>query len=213
MDSMSVFISHNAAELETARLLAVKLVERGVSVWFDEWRLRPGDSITGGIETGIAQCDTFVILWSASAQQSRWVGTELRAALRRRVEDASLRVIPIMADDTPLPVLVADYKGFVLKTLEDLEYIANEIAGHSDVADVAHRLQRRLLELAVGECPEDDAVRARFCPRCASDRLSARIVQDPDFDDQYYEITCDGCHWVHRAKMPETKGVSRVRRH
>ncbi|HEY0152954.1 MAG TPA: toll/interleukin-1 receptor domain-containing protein [Longimicrobium sp.] len=61
---MKAFISHNAADKETARLLASRLVERGIDVWFDEWQLRPGDSITGGIETGIGECDTFVTLWS-----------------------------------------------------------------------------------------------------------------------------------------------------
>lgn len=202
---MSVFISHNAADEETARLLAVQLVERGLDVWFDEWKLRPGDSITGGIEDGIAKCETFVILWSASAQQSRWVDTELRAAVRRRVDDATLRVIPVRVDDTPLPVLIADYKGFELKSLTDLEYIANEISGHTDVADLACRLQRRFLQLAASEFPEEDEVRALRCPRCASRRLTARIVQDPGFGDRYYEVTCEDCDWRQRAKAPFTK--------
>lgn len=30
------------------------LVEQGVDVWFDEWELRPGDSIVGGIEEGLS---------------------------------------------------------------------------------------------------------------------------------------------------------------
>ena len=67
---MLAFISHNKADKATARLLATALVETGVSVWFDEWNLRPGDSIVGGIEGGISQCDVFVISWSFKAQQS-----------------------------------------------------------------------------------------------------------------------------------------------
>jgi hypothetical protein len=36
----------------------------------------------------------------------------VRAYIRRRVDDHSLRIIPLLMDDTPLPVLVADYRGF-----------------------------------------------------------------------------------------------------
>jgi hypothetical protein len=43
------FISHNKADADTARLFAMTLTEQGVSVWFDEWDLRPGDSIPDGI--------------------------------------------------------------------------------------------------------------------------------------------------------------------
>jgi hypothetical protein len=198
---MKAFISHNAADKETARLLASRLVERGIDVWFDEWQLRPGDSITGGIETGIGECDTFVILWSASAKASRWVGTELRAAVRHRVDDEALRVIPIFIDDTPLPALVADYRGFQLRTLTDLTSIAREIAGHGDEADVARHLQERLLELALAEFPADDPITARFCPQCASPQLAARIIDDTTFDDHYYQITCGACDLVHRVRL------------
>jgi hypothetical protein len=58
---MNVFISHNSSDKDTARLLAVALVEQGVNVWFDEWAIRPGDSITGGIETGLSEADVFVL--------------------------------------------------------------------------------------------------------------------------------------------------------
>jgi hypothetical protein len=200
---MKAFISHNAADKETARLLASRLVERGVDVWFDEWQLRPGDSITGGIETGIGECAAFVILWSSSAKASRWVGTELRAALRRRVDDEALRVIPILIDDTPLPTLVADYRGFQLRTLSDLTSIAREIAGDSDEADSARRLQKRLLELALCEFPADDPITAGFCPRCASTQLAARIIDDSTFDDHYYQITCGVCDMVYRVRLRE----------
>lgn len=200
--SMKAFISHNAADKETARLLASLLVNRGIDVWFDEWKLRPGDSITGGIETGIGECDTFVIVWSASAKASRWVSTELRAAVRRRVDDEALRVIPILVDDTPLPTLVADYRGFQLRTLTDLTSIARDIAGDRDETESARRLQKRLLELALGEFPADDPITAGLCPRCASTQLVASIIDDSVFDDHYYQITCCSCDLVHRVRLP-----------
>ena len=41
---MRIFISHNKADLITARAIALLLVEQGLDVWFDEWEIRPGDS-------------------------------------------------------------------------------------------------------------------------------------------------------------------------
>jgi len=61
---MNVFISHNKSDKETARFLAIALVEQGANVWFDEWKIRPGDSITGGIEVGLSTADIFVLVWT-----------------------------------------------------------------------------------------------------------------------------------------------------
>lgn len=91
---MKVFVSHNKADKSTARLIAMGIVEHGEDVWFDEWDIRPGESIVGGIEKGITECDVFVIVWSESAAKSKWVGTELRAIVRRRVDVENLRIVP-----------------------------------------------------------------------------------------------------------------------
>jgi len=200
---MKIFISYNTENKETARLLAVELVEQGFDVWFDEWQLKPGDSITGGIETGISECDAFVLVWSVQAQQSNWVGTELRAALRRRVDDAKLRVIPVMLDDTTLPALVADYRGFQLRSLSELKGIAKDIAGDDYVLDLAQRLQGRLLELVVNEFPEGDPIKALFCPKCGSKNLVSKTRFDEMFGETTYFVMCDDCNCVHAAKASD----------
>ena len=97
---MKIFISHNKADKASARALAVLLVEQGVDVWFDEWELCPGDSIVGGIEEGLSNAGVFVLLWSKAAEASNWVGTEVRAFLRRRVDDDGLKIVPLMVDGT-----------------------------------------------------------------------------------------------------------------
>ncbi len=156
---MQAFVSHNKADKATARLLATALVEVGVGVWYDEWDIRPGDSIIGGIEEGLSTCNAFILIWSSYAQKSNWVGAELRAAITRRVADKSLRVIPIMVDDTPLPVLVSEYRGFALQSSSDLRRIATEISGVTNYKDIAQTLQRRLHELADLNNAADNPVR------------------------------------------------------
>jgi hypothetical protein len=78
---------------DTARLLAIMFTDRGIGVWFDQWEIKPGDSITGGIAKGIEECDVFMLMWSAAAKASKWVDTELRAGIRKRVDDTGFRLI------------------------------------------------------------------------------------------------------------------------
>ena len=161
--------------------------------------MRPGDSITGGINLGITDCDVFILLWSSNAKESGWIDTELRAALRRRVDDSSLRVVPLTLDETPLPTLVADYCGFDVTKYSDLQTIARQIVGDEDALDTAVRLQRRTLELIANEFPETDSIRSLICSSCASDNLTPNIIRLRMFDETIYEIVCGECGCVCRS--------------
>ncbi len=45
-----VFLSHSAKDKAVARPLAERLRKDGLKVWFNEWVLKPGDSIPAKIE-------------------------------------------------------------------------------------------------------------------------------------------------------------------
>ena len=136
----AVFVSYNRADREAARALATALVLQGAGVWYDEWEVEPGSSITTGIEAGLASATVFALLWSSHAAASAWVKSERHAYLRRRIDDQSLRVVPIMLDDTPLPTLMADYSGFRLAETDVLS-IASRIGGTQADRELARRLQ------------------------------------------------------------------------
>lgn len=191
---MKAFICHNKTDKVTARTIASALVQQGVDVWFDEWEIRPGESITGGIEAGLTKTDCFVLVWSQYASQSNWVGTELRAYLRRRVDDQTLRIIPFILDETPLPALVADYKGFKIDSTTSLEDIAQEITGNPVDTLVAQVIQARLINLMQRKARNGDTLPYLACPQCASTKLN-RATQFDSRGDEYYVIQCDGCGW------------------
>jgi hypothetical protein len=195
-----VFISHNAKDKETARLLAGLFADRGISFWFDEYEIEPGESITGGIGKGIEECDVFLLMWSAAAKASKWVDTEMRAAIRKRVDQTSFRLIPLMLDDTALPALVADYRGFVLQRADDLGNIVREICPEEAEIDVIVRHQQRFLELVAKQYPEGDEVRDLICPVCASRNLSALVKHEPMVDERLYVVRCADCGWQQQAK-------------
>lgn len=197
--AVKIFISHNAKDKATARLLAGLFADRGISFWFDEYEIKPGESITGGIGKGIEEYDVFILMWSAAAKASKWVDTELRAAIRKRVDDTSFRLIPLMLDETALPALVADYRGFVLEKADDLGRIVREICPDEAEIDVVARLQQRFLELVAKQFPPGDEVRSLFCPVCASKNLSALIKHEPQFDERLYVVQCADCEWQQQA--------------
>jgi TIR domain len=91
---------HNAADKDLARLLAEAFDLLEVDAWFDEWKIRPGDSIAGGIEEGLSTADVFLLLWSEASAGSNWVGAEVNAYLHRRVADETLRIVPVILDET-----------------------------------------------------------------------------------------------------------------
>ena len=192
---MKIFISHNKADKVTARLLAIALVEQGVDVWFDEWEIQPGDSITGGIEAGISNADVFILVWSKAASKSNWVDTELRACLRRRVDDHTLKIIPVILDNTRLPALVADYKGFDLKEGMTLEAIALKLTGTRPDVEIARRLQERLMEITESYASPGDPLPYLICPECGSGKLKRSEAFDYTRGDRYLIINCEDCKW------------------
>jgi len=197
---MYAFISYNRGDRTTARLLAVSLVEQGINVWFDEWAIKPGESITGGIESGLTDADILVLVWSVNAKASNWVGTEVRAYLRRRVDDRTLRIVPVMVDDTPLPSLVADYKGFALNDQAKIEDIASQITGKPSDVEIARRLQTRLLELTAQHA-RGDPLPFLVCPECGATELKRSEQTDDAHDRRYYVIQCEKCNWLEWTEM------------
>jgi len=193
---MHAFISHNKADREFAQTLATGLAALGSSVWFDEWEITPGSSITGGIQAGLANRDAFILVWSAAAAKSNWVGAELAAYLHRRIADQSLRVISVMLDETPLPPLVADYKGAHVDDEHDAVAIAAILLGNAvpDDTDLAQLLQRRLNELAeANRDPNDRFGDVLVCRRCGSKNLKGSSVSDDR--TTMYMIQCEDCGW------------------
>ncbi|MFC0683913.1 toll/interleukin-1 receptor domain-containing protein [Novosphingobium clariflavum] len=192
---MKAFISHNKADKFTARTLATMLTEQGEGVWFDEWDIKPGDSLTGGIEEGLNGADVFVLIWSEHAHKSNWVGMELRATVRRRVDDQSLRIIPLIMDGTPLPTLVADFRGFDLSGGEmELDDVVNEMTGHPRDVELAKRLQARLQEITAANIHPYDPFGIIICPSCGSDDFKRGSHVDGR-DKQWYLIKCNECGW------------------
>jgi len=94
-------------------------------VWYDKFDLRVGDSVTGGINEGLAASKYFLIVLSKSSVASRWVAEELNAAVMEQVARGGTFLLPTLLEDCEVPPLLrhrryADFRADYARGLADL---------------------------------------------------------------------------------------------
>ena len=90
-----VFISHASPDKESfVRPLAEALRALGVEVWYDEFSLELGDSISQKIDSGIASSKFGIVVVSPAFIARNWTKHELRSLVSREV-DQDIRIIPV----------------------------------------------------------------------------------------------------------------------
>jgi len=80
------FLSHSTKDKAVVRAVAERLRADGLRVRFDEWEIKPGDSIPAKIEEGLEHSRGLVPCMSANAFGSNWaqLARPVIASLRRR---------------------------------------------------------------------------------------------------------------------------------
>lgn len=97
-----VFLSHSAKDKAVVRGVAERLREDGVKVWFDEWVLKPGDSIPAKIEEGLERSRVLVLCMSANAFGADWAQLESGTFRFRDPLNKGRRFLPLRLDDAPI---------------------------------------------------------------------------------------------------------------
>ena len=104
-----VFLSHSAKDKAVVRPLAERLRQDGLKVWFDEWVLKPGDSIPAKIEEGLEHSRVLVLCMSANAFGSDWAQLEAGTFRFRDPLNKERRFIPLRLDDAPIKGSLAQF--------------------------------------------------------------------------------------------------------
>ncbi len=102
-----LFISHSSQDDAFVRDLRAALAGHGQEGWIDSRELRGGDPLWSEIQKAIEAASAYAVLVSTAALQSKWVGKELRHALKvqkKRGKD-KYPVIPLSLNGTRLGVL------------------------------------------------------------------------------------------------------------
>ncbi len=102
-----LFISHSSADDDFVRQLREALALRGQDGWVDSRELRGGDPLWSEIQKAIEEASAYAVVVSTDSLQSKWVGKELRHALKvqkkRGKED--FQVFALSLNGTRLGVL------------------------------------------------------------------------------------------------------------
>jgi hypothetical protein len=129
-----VFISHSSEDKDTVvRELANSLKTLGINVWYDEFTLKIGDSLTQKIDEGLIDSNYGIIIISKAFLNKKWTDYEYRSLLSK--EDNFKKVIlPIWHNITQ-----DEIKGFSL-------YLADKFALDTKKNDI-QEIAKKLLEI------------------------------------------------------------------
>jgi hypothetical protein len=100
-----VFLSHSSKDKDVVRDIANRLKSDGVRVWFDEWEIKPGDSIPAKIEDGLEHSRVLVLCLSAEALAADWPQLERHTFRFKDPLNHDRRLIPLRLDDEVLQFL------------------------------------------------------------------------------------------------------------
>jgi tetratricopeptide (TPR) repeat protein len=104
-----IFLSHSSKDKAVVRAIAARLRADKLQVWFDEWELRPGDSIPAKIEEGLEHSRVLVLCMSAHAFGSDWAQLESGTFRFRDPLNKGRRFIPLRLDETPVRGSLAQF--------------------------------------------------------------------------------------------------------
>ena len=92
---VDVFVCHASQDKDSfVRPLAEALRRLGVTVWYDEFSLSLGDSVSRQIDKGIANSRFGIVIISRAFVGTPWPEHELRGLVNRDIEE-DLRILPI----------------------------------------------------------------------------------------------------------------------
>jgi elongation factor Tu len=126
-----VFISHSGQDKDAiARPLAEALVARGVSVWYDEYELLPGDSLSGRVGEGLRDSCVGLVILSQSFFGSGWARWELDGLTNRQIAGELNVIVPVWhgvgADEVrSYSPPLAD--RFAVRSTKGVDAIANDV--------------------------------------------------------------------------------------
>lgn len=128
---INVFLAYPHNEKELAVLVARTLSEEGISVWFDEHQIRPGDEIASSVRHGLESSSAVVLLLGTQNYGDSWARRETALALSQ-----GKKIFPVLPRrDSEVPYLLRHLSYLDLsdktKRHENLRKLAKAIATSS----------------------------------------------------------------------------------
>jgi hypothetical protein len=194
------FISHASEDKDGfVRPLAEALVSLGASIWYDEFTLRLGDSLSESIDRGLAQSRFGVVVISPDFMNKAWTRHELRGLWTREIsgrgdilpvwhnvqKDAVEAFSPTLADRVAVSTAGRSAADIALAILA-------EIRPDLHAAHPRAELLRRADGSALAELQEEvGSLRGQLsefqCPYCGSTLVSS-IDAPIDEEEKHWDV-------------------------
>jgi TIR domain len=95
-ERLDAFISHASEDKdEVARPLALELRKRNLKIWYDEFSLHIGDSLSASIDKGLSISDYGIVILSKKFFEKGWPLQELSALITKQVNLCKRIILPI----------------------------------------------------------------------------------------------------------------------
>ncbi|MCD4665595.1 MAG: toll/interleukin-1 receptor domain-containing protein [Bacteroidales bacterium] len=150
-DSIDIFVCHDSRDKHSfVRPLVEKLCERKIQVWYDEYTLKPGDSLLENIDRGLKQAKYAVMVISHNfLKNDGWTKKEFRSLFTRELTEGRKLVVPIWVD--------VDTKDVANYSLDLADRLAITINGKPDFGFIADQIIRTVRPSLAGY-PETDEI-------------------------------------------------------
>lgn len=211
-----VFISHASEDKDSfVRTLAIALNNLGLSVWYDEFSLRLGDSLSRSIDKGLEESSYGLVIISTHFIKKRWTEYELRGLVARELSEDRV-ILPIWYGVTHEQVVkfsppLAD-KIALIKEGQQTEDIAVQILREvrpdlyskdsrnelmKNISDEAKKDLEKELDKLHEELEEvRDELSEYRCQWCNATVVTKNHVPDERGDEYLLEIFECGCRTI-----------------
>ena len=172
-----VFLSHSAKDMPVVLPLAERLRADGLKVWFDEWEIKPGDSIPAKIEEGLEHSRVLVLCMSAHAFGSDWAQLEAGTFRFRDPLNRERRFLPLRLDDAPIKGSLAQFLYINWRPAEreqEYEKLLKACKKISDLAESSAQEEKGWSLVRAGEVSLDRDPRRDYTAK-ARDTLARRV--------------------------------------
>lgn len=133
MEKPDFFICHDSRDKEEiAKPLFEELVKNGYKVWYDEFSLKIGDSLTDSIQKGITSSKKGIVILSKNfLSNERWVKFELQSFVTRQITSGEKIILPI-------------WHKISEKDLENYPWLLDKIGGNTKngISDLVENLKK-----------------------------------------------------------------------
>jgi hypothetical protein len=121
------FLCHSSEDKKFVEKLATRLTADNFELFFDKWEIKVGDSIVEKIDSALSKMTDLIIILSKNSVNSRWVKKELSSGLMKKMEDNSVKILPVLIEECKIPIIISD--------LVYADFTENEQTGYMDLID------------------------------------------------------------------------------